>query len=490
MKSLNLDKYLLDSYYLQYPKDIEIKHITFNSKLVRKNSIFVAIKGFKQNGNDYIDEAIKNNASLIVSEDLPTTNIKEAGFLVVKNARLALSFLSRMVYNFPDKKLKIIAITGTDGKTSTSFYTYSLLKSLNYKVGLICTTNLDTNGELVDSPYRQSTPDSNILFQLLDECVVSNKEYVIIEATSHALSKEFNRLSDIKFDACIITTITNEHLDFHKTRENYINTKLNIIEKLKSNGFLVTTNKNKELDKCIEKAKASSRDYYILEKEFIPFIEQNNILKPISIFYNEKEYNTNIYFDIFINNVLLAALLISKLTKIALEDILSNIINIEDIKGRFNIINNNINRLIIIDFAHTADAFNKIFSQMLIEKRKIITVFGCGGERDINKRYDMGKIAAQYSDIIVLSEEDPRFEDNIAIMHDIEKGILSIDKKCNYYCINNRNEAINKALRLSNENDILLFLGKGHETSIERKGIKYPYNEKTVIKEEIKKIYG
>jgi len=489
MKSFNLDTYLVDSFYLQYPSDIEVTSINYNSKNVSKNSIFVAIKGFKVDGNDYIDEAVKNGASIIVSEILPKKTYKKVGYLIVKDARNSLSILSQVLYNFPDKKLKLIGITGTDGKTSTAFYTYKLLKQLNYNVALICTTNIDIGEKLQQSPYRQSTPDANILFSLLDKCVKNKMEYVIIEATSHALSKKFNRLAFIEFDAAIITTITSEHLDFHKTKENYIQTKLSIINRLKDNGFLISTQKNKELNNTINRAKSLDKDYYILEKEIQYNIIENDILSLISFFYNKKKYVSNIYFETLFSNALLSILTINKLLNIKIETLLEKLEFISEIKGRFNIIENSINRLIIVDFAHTSDSFEKILSYLSKSNRNIITLFGCGGERDKAKRYNMGKIAQIYSNVIILSEEDPRFEDKNIIMGDIAKGILSQKKDAKYYCINDRKLAINKALKISKENDILLFLGKGHEKSIERNGKKIFYDEIKIIKEELNKIY-
>ena len=489
MKSFDLDEYLSDSYYLQYPIDIEVTSIFFNSKLVKKNSIFVAIKGFKVDGNNYIEDAIKNGASLIVSDMLPTKNYDNVGFLIVKNARIALAKLSQKIYNFPDKKLKIIGITGTDGKTSTSFYTYSLLKELNYKVGLICTTNIDIKNTIEPSPFRQSTPDANILFQLLDQCVKNNKEYVVLEATSHALSLFFSRLADIELEASIITTITHEHIDFHKTEEEYINAKLSIIDRLKENGFLITTKNNKQFDKCINKTKEANKKYYVVEDLIKYEILNNNTLDKKIIKFEDKTYPTNINLEVFISNALLAVLCINKLTSISFDKILNKLIKVNQINGRFNFIQNNIDRTIIVDFAHTSDAFNNLFSQIKKTNKRIIALFGCGGERDLEKRYEMGKIAGLFCDIIVLSEEDPRFEDNNKIMADIEKGIINSNKEIELYKINNRYKAIEKVFEISKKNDILLFLGKGHETSIEREGIKYPYNEIQLINEVIKKLY-
>jgi len=490
MDSFNLDKYLIGSYYYQYPIDIEVSSITFNSKEVIKKSIFVAIKGFNSDGNNFIDEAIKNGASLIITDTLPSKEYKDVGILIVKAPRQALSLISRRLYNYPDKQLKIIAVTGTDGKTSTSFYIYSLLKLLEFKVGLINTAYLDTTDKLIPSPYRQSTPDSNILFKLMRECADNNKEFLVLEATSHALSPFFNRLADINIDIAVISTITHEHLDFHKSEENYLQTKLSIIDILKEDGIFITTKNNNQLENCIKRAKERKKKYYIVEDEINYKTITNNQLKPIIIKYLNKEYITSIYLPIFISNLALATLCVNKITNIQIEDIFSLFHKIDQIVGRFNIIENEIDRTLIIDFAHTGDAFIKVLSDLKKLNKRIIVLFGCGGERDTSKRYEMGKIAAQYCDIIFLSEEDPRFEDNNKIMDDIERGIKDINSSLILYKISDRVKAIEKAISISKKNDIILFLGKGHETTIERKGIKYPYDEKNTINEVIKNIYG
>ncbi len=490
MDSFNLDKYLIGSYYYQYPIDIEVSSITFNSKEVIKKSIFVAIKGFNSDGNNFIDEAIKNGASLIITDTLPSKEYKDVGILIVKAPRQALSLISRRLYNYPDKQLKIIAVTGTDGKTSTSFYIYSLLKLLEFKVGLINTAYLDTTDKLIPSPYRQSTPDSNILFKLMRECADNNKEFLVLEATSHALSPFFNRLADINIDIAVISTITHEHLDFHKSEENYLQTKLSIIDILKEDGIFITTKNNNQLENCIKRAKERKKKYYIVEDEINYKTITNNQLKPIIIKYLNKEYITSIYLPIFISNLALATLCVNKITNIQIEDIFSLFHKIDQIVGRFNIIENEIDRTLIIDFAHTGDAFIKVLSDLKKLNKRIIVLFGCGGERDTSKRYEMGKIAAQYCDIIFLSEEDPRFENNNKIMDDIERGIKDINSSLILYKINDRVKAIEKAISISKKSDIILFLGKGHETTIERKGIKYPYDEKNTINEVIKNIYG
>ena len=490
MNSLNLDEYLYDSYYFQYPVDIEVTSITFNSKEVKAKSIFVAIKGFKVDGNNYIDEAIKNGASLIVTETLPSMPYNDVGFLIVKDARKALSTLSRVLFEFPDKKLKLIGVTGTDGKTTTAYITYKLMKSLNYKVGLISTTNIDTDNILLASPYRQSTPEAPYLFSLLEKCVLSGMEYVVIEATSHALSSFFSRLDGLEFDATIITTITQEHLDFHKSEIQYLKAKLNILAKLKDQGFLVTTKNNNKLNSCIQRAKELNKKAYIVEDVINYKIEENNELKPLSIIYKNTIYPTSFFLPIFISNALLSTLCVHILTKTPIENLLTNLKEINYIKGRFNIIENKINRTIIVDFAHTSDAFEKLLSHLSCLNKRLVILFGSGGERDVHKRCKMGKIAAKYSSTIVLSEEDPRDEDNIKIMNDIEKGIQKINKCAKVYKVDNRKEAIYKMFEISKVNDILLFLGKGHESSIERKGVKYPYDEAKTIKEVIKNIYG
>ncbi len=488
MNSLNLDEYLYESYYFQYPTVIDVTSITFNSKEVVNKSIFVAIKGFKSDGNNYIEEAIKNGASLIVTETLPTKEYKDVGFLIVKNARKSLAILSRILFDYPDEKLKLIGITGTDGKTSTCFITYQLLKNLGYKVGLISTTNIAVDNTLIDSPFRQSTPDSPVLFKLLRECVDNKIEYVIIESTSHALSSYFSRLSDIKFSCSIITTITQEHLDFHKDKDSYIKSKLKIIDKLKDDGIFISTKKNPYLNICLERAKKLNKKCIILEDIINYQISKLDTLSPINVLIDKKVYETNFYLPIFISNAMLSCLAINQLTNIKLKKIYSKLKLVDSIKGRFNIIENNIGRTIIIDFAHTSDAFEKVFSFLSTFNKKIIAIFGSGGQRDVEKRAKMGEVASRYCATIILSEEDPRYEDNNKIMQDIEQGINK--SNIQLFKINNRKDAIQKAFEISKLDDILVFLGKGHEQSIERNNIKYSYDEEKTIKEVIKIIYG
>lgn len=490
MNSFNLDKYLPQSFYFSSPVEKKITSIVFNSKEVKEKSIFVAIKGFKEDGNKFIDEAVENGAALIVTETLPKKRYKDVGFLIVKEARIALSILSRKLYNFPDKKLKIIGITGTDGKTSTALVTYNLLKSLNYKVGLISTTNIDSTNNLQPTPFRQSTPEANIVFKLLSECVTNNIEYVVLEATSHALSPYFSRLHGVQFDASIITTITHEHIDFHKSENSYINTKLNLIKMLKDTGVFITTKNNHHLNKCIEKAKELDREYYVVEEEINYRVNKEKELVPISLKYNKKTYKTNFHLPIFLSNALLAVLCINKLTLKPIDYLLQLLEGVKPIKGRFNVVDNSTNRTVIVDFAHTSDSFEKLLSSISFLNKRIITLFGCGGERDIEKRSKMGQVASLYSSIIILTEEDPRLEDNNKIMEDIEKGIQKTENNVKVIKENNRALAIRKAFKESKENDILLFLGKGHETTIERKGVKHPYDETEVVKEVIKNLYG
>jgi UDP-N-acetylmuramoyl-L-alanyl-D-glutamate--2,6-diaminopimelate ligase len=490
MNSLDLDKYLINSYYLQYPIDIDVTSISFNSKQVKNKGIFVAIKGFSVDGNSYIAEAIQKGASLIVSDVLPNKNYDDVGFLMVDNSRVALSSLSQKLYDFPDKKLKIIAVTGTDGKTSTAFMTYQLLLKNNYSVGLISTTNIDTDNQLIASPYRQSTPDANILFALLADCVDHGKEYVVLEATSHGLSPTFSRLSNIKLDAAIITTITQEHLDFHKSTQAYIESKLNIIKMLKPNGIFITTNKNNKLERCIQRAKLLKKDYLIVEDIIAYTIKEETSLKALTINIDNKTYSTNITLPIFISNALLAILCTNKITHTPLDTLFKNLSSMPQIKGRFNIIENNIGRYIIVDFAHTSDSFLKVFEKLKQMNKRIIALFGSGGDRDTLKRKQMGEVAATFCDIIILSEEDPRFEDNNVIMNNIEEGINQINKNVQTFKIDNRIEAIAKALEISEIDDILIFLGKGHESTIERCGIKYPFDEIKTINEVIRRLYG
>ncbi|MBK5200953.1 MAG: UDP-N-acetylmuramoyl-L-alanyl-D-glutamate--2,6-diaminopimelate ligase [Spirochaetaceae bacterium] len=477
---IKLQEYIPNSYFLEKPFSPIITSLCYDSREVEKDSVFFVFKGIHTNGYLFIDEAINKGATTIVCDSIPHSLVEGIGYLIVENTRSSFAIVSSYLWDRADKELKIIGISGTDGKSSTATYLYYFLKQFNYKVGLISTVYEDDGTGLKASTNRQSTPEANVLHKIFRTCVNNNIEYLILEATSHSLSSEMDRLNTLEFDLGIITTITSEHLELHKTIDSYIDAKCNLIRKLKDRAYFISTLDNPHLKECLQVAK--NHPIFVLKRDLNYTIKQENEFSPIKIIMNNKSYISNLLVDVFITDALLAAKAASILTNIPLEIILNNLDKLETIKGRFNIIDNPFNFTAIVDFAHTGDALYHIVKHVKPKRGKLIALFGSGGERDICKRSQMGKIASSFCDIIIITEEDPRGESNEKISSDIKSGISG---DCIVYDISNRNEAINKAINIAKVGDVVLFLGKGHESSIQRKNEKIPWNEKEIVQKAI-----
>jgi UDP-N-acetylmuramoyl-L-alanyl-D-glutamate--2,6-diaminopimelate ligase len=472
---LILSKKIKDSKFLQLPSIETLKGLTFDSREVKIGYAFFSFQGIHTNGDLFIDNAIEKGATLIVCETSPLTLVEGIGYLIVKSSRTAFAIFNSYFYDRADKKLKIIGISGTDGKTTTSCYLYNLLKMNKIKCGLLSTVYQDDGSKLVKSKNRQSTPEANTLHSFFSDCISNNVEYVILEATSHSLSPQMDRLNNIKFDHCIITNITSEHLELHKSIENYVDAKCNLIRKLKQNGTFISTLDNIHLAECLKAAK--DHKTFILKKDLEYKLIKDSGLKSFKVEVADKIYNTNLHLDVFVSNALLACIACSIITKTPLDNSLKDIQNLMSINGRFDIIKSSLPFTCIVDFAHTADALYHIMSSVKPTGARLIAVFGSGGERDIIKRKQMGRVASTFCDIIIITEEDPRGESNLKIASDIKVGIDST--KC--YIIDDRLSAINKAIDIAKKNDILLFLGKGHESSIQRRFEQIPWNEASAV---------
>jgi UDP-N-acetylmuramoyl-L-alanyl-D-glutamate--2,6-diaminopimelate ligase len=476
-----LSEKVKNSKLIQAPSITKIEGICFDSREVKHSYAFFSFRGIHTDGNLFIDKAIKSGATFIVCESLPSILIEGIGYLLVESSRSAFAIFNSYFYDRADTKLKIIGITGTDGKTSTACYLYHLLKMNGIKCGLLSTVYQDDGSSLIKSKNRQSTPEANILHSFFKDCLTNGVEYLVLESTSHSLSPQMDRLNGIEFEHCIITNITSEHLELHKNIKNYVDAKCNLIRKLKTNGTFISTLDNIHLDECLKVAK--DHKTFILKKDLHYNLIKKGCIKPLQLEVGNKVYDTNMHLDVFVSNALLACIGSSIITKKPIEESFNNIKKLMNINGRFNIVETPLPFTCIVDFAHTANAFYQIMKSVKPTNGRLIAVFGSGGERDITKRSQMGKVASTFCDIIIITEEDPRGEDPNKIAEDIKNGI----DKTECYVIDNRIDAINKAINIASTNDVLLFLGKGHESSIQRKDSKIPWNEENVVKDELKK---
>lgn len=466
------------------PHSITIDTICQHSSRCNGNSVFFAFKGTHTNGSLYITEAIQNGAVCIISEQRIDKQLLGQVFcFTVENAHSVFARMCSAYYDHPQNHLTIIGVSGTDGKSTTCDYTYQLLKMQNIHAGVLTTVSIDDGQGKRDSPFRQSTPEPDALFCFLHTCVKSKVTHVVLECTSHGLSKKFDRLAGIFYDCAIITKVTSEHLEFHHSLEEYIQAKLNLVRFLKKDGIFITSTDNAKLT-LFENALAQDSRSIILGRDVdmrIEFMGYQGVVVEIL----KKRFHLPLLLPSLATNALLSAYCVSDLLGINVIDTISKIEQLKPVKGRMQLIENTLGLRIIIDFAHTADAYEGVFffAKRTSEGGDIIAVFGSAGERDTAKRSKMGKIANRYSQVIILTEEDPRGEGNRTIFNDLKHEM--INPRCKVLEIEDRKAAIEKALHIAQSGDTLLFLGKGHERSIERGKETIPWDEIETIKKAV-----
>ncbi len=459
-----------------------VESIAYDSRMVGKNSVFFALTGIHTDGHNYIDLAIKNGASAVFVSSMPEKTDSNVSYILVSDTRKAMSFFSASFYDYPAQKLKIIGVTGTDGKSTTVSFIYQLLNMLGSKAGFISTVEYDSKGKAEKNPYRQSTPEAPEIMKILSEMISNNFEYAVIESTSHGLSDKTSRLASIIYNAAILTNISHEHLEFHGTMGNYINDKVNLFRKTK--GFSVVNYDEPAKSFFIEAATVPVLYYSLNDSRADIYASSIDLSKSGSIFnvnYKKKQYHAELSMPgIFnIENFFAAALTVSKIANIDIAEIITLSKNIKAVIGRMDSVEMGQDFTVIVDYAHTPGAFKKIFPMIKKSVRnRLISVFGSAGERDIEKRAVQGKIASEYSDIIILTDEDPRGEEPIVILDQIESGITDSFKKSSVYKICDRQQAINKAINIAQPGDTILLLGKGHESSIIYKDKTVQWNEK------------
>lgn len=480
MKSLN--EILKNIKYLQVvgPTSMQINEIQFDSRKLAKNDLFVAVSGTQNDGHQFIDAAIKLGARCIVCEQMPHVLNKETCYIQVKNSAHTLGLLASAFYNFPSKKLKLVGITGTNGKTSTVTMLFNLFRSLGYSVGLLSTVVNKINEKEIASTH--TTPDPLQLNALLAQMVEAGCEYCFIEVSSHAIVQE--RIAGLQFTGAVFSNITHDHLDFHKTFEAYIKAKKKFFDDLNKNAFALYNIDDKNGSVMVQNSKAKKCSYAlrnladykvrIIENRFdgllleicgmevwIPLVGSFNAYNILAVYATAME---------------LGADSIETLT------ILSKIKTAE---GRFETMVSKDDKVAIVDYAHTPDALKNVLETIQEIRQygqQIITVVGAGGNRDPLKRPEMGRIAAALSDKVILTSDNPRNEEPEGIIKQMEAGVNSVDQH-KVISITNRREAIKTACLLAGKGSILLIAGKGHEKYQEIKGVKHHFDDKEQLTE-------
>ena len=440
--------------------NIAVEHVVYDSRKAGKFTMFVALKGTKLDGHDYIENAIKHGADSVLCEDLPDIIDDNVTYVQVKDSALALGILAANFYDNPSEKLKMIGITGTNGKTTSATLLYNLFRLLGFKVGLISTVENKIHNEVIDSTH--TTPNSLDLNHLLDKMVKKGCTYVFMEVSSHAVDQK--RISGVQFDVGVFTNITRDHLDYHKTFDNYISAKKAFFDQLSSNAYALVNSDQKHHESMVLDTKAKVISYGINSVCDHKGRILENRFDGMTIDIDNVEICTNLIGDFNVYNLLVAYSVAIILSQDKM-DVLTTLSNLSAPEGRFqhNVSNGNITA--IIDYAHTPDALEnvlKTIKNIRTGKEMVITVFGCGGDRDKGKRPLMAKIASELSDQVIFTSDNPRTEDPESIIADMEEGVDSKELK-KVLSISNRKEAIKTACSMAHKGDILLIAGKGHE---------------------------
>lgn len=457
-------------------KDVQINQIEFDSRKVCQGTLFVAQRGVVSDGHNYLDSAISNGAVAVVVEELPQNINDEVVYIQVENSSYALGILAKNYFHDPSSKLKLVGITGTNGKTTTATLSYDLFSSLGYCCGLISTIV----NKIADKnfPTERTTPDVLSLNKLLLEMVEAKCEFVFMEVSSHAVVQY--RIAGLSFFGGVFSNITHDHLDYHKTFTNYINAKKGFFDSLSSEAFALTNIDDKNGEKMVESTKAQKYTYSLSRLADYKTKIVENCFEGLLLNINGKDVNTMLVGRFNAYN-LTAIYAIARLCGLDDQETLVGLSKLKAAAGRFEPHYLKNGATAIVDYAHTPDALDNVLSTInsIRTTGVLVTVVGCGGDRDKTKRPQMASIAQKGSDILILTSDNPRTESPESILKDMNSGINDFDK---VFTITDRREAIKLAAQLTKgKGDIILIAGKGHETYQEINGVKYHFDDKEEV---------
>lgn len=467
--------------------DIPVQSICFDSRLVKSGDVFVAVKGTLSDGHDFISKAIAQGAVAIVGEQQPENWSSEIPFIQVSNSAKALGIMAANFYGNPSAKLHLVAITGTNGKTTTATLLFQLFRSMGYATGLLSTVHNQINEEVI--PATHTTPDALALNQLLAEMVKKGVTHCFMEASSHAIVQE--RMAGLQLAGGVFTNITHDHLDYHKTFDEYIKAKKKLFDELPASAFALSNIDDKRGMVMMQNTKARKATYGLRSVCEFKGKVLSNTFQGLELEID----NTNVWFMLigdFNAYNLLAAYSVASLLEEPQDEILTHLSTVKSAQGRFEIVEPGAEITGIVDYAHTPDALEnvlKTIANIRTGNEKVITVVGCGGNRDKAKRPLMAEIASKWSDKVILTSDNPRDEDPETIIKEMQVGVSPSNFR-KVLSITDRKEAIKTAVSLAQPGDIILVAGKGHETYQEIKGIKHDFDDRKVLSELIRIIFG
>lgn len=458
----------------------EVSELVFDSRKVTENSLYIAMRGTVVDGHSFIASSVEKGAKTIVCEEFPENLDENVTYVKVKDSSKALGQLASNFYGNPSEKLKLIGVTGTNGKTSVSTLLFDVFKNLGYDSALLSTVEIRIGEKVI--PATHTTPDVITTNKILAQAVEEGCEFAFMEVSSHGIAQ--NRIEGLYFKIAGFTNLTHDHLDYHKTFDEYLKTKKRFFDELQDTAVAITNVDDKNGNVMLQNTKATKKSYALktmadyhgrlLEVDF------NGML----LNFNGKEFWTTLTGKFNVYNLLLVFGIASELGFDS-DEILQAISKLKRVSGRFETFKSDGGIFFIVDYAHTPDALENILdsiNDIRTKNERLITVFGCGGDRDHAKRPEMGNIATKKSTLAIITSDNPRTEDPAAIIKEIEAGVEP-QNFSKYTSIPDRREAIKMAIKFAEPKDIVLVAGKGHENYQEINGVKHHFDDKEVINE-------
>ena len=461
--------------------NIDMKGLHIDSRNVKRADCFIALKGTKTDGQEFIASAIEKGATAIICEAMPSVIHEAVTYVQVDSAAEAAGYMSHNFYGEPSLKLKLVGVTGTNGKTTIATLLWKLFTALGYKCGLISTVKNQIGEKIIEATH--TTPDAVTINALLKQMVDDDCAYVFMECSSHAIHQ--GRITGLQFAAALFSNITHDHLDYHKTFDEYIRVKKSWFDKLPSTAFAISNADDKRGAVMLQNTNA--KKYFYSLKTMADFKGKilDNSLEGLHMTLNEKEVYFRLIGEFNAYNLLAvygAAVCLGE----EKDQVLQLLSSLDGAEGRFDYMVSKKEKIKgIVDYAHTPDALLNVLATIKNLRQgneQVITVVGCGGDRDKTKRPVMAEVACEYSDKVILTSDNPRSEDPLEILKDMQAGVNAAAKK-KVISIADRKEAIKTAVSLANTDDIVLIAGKGHEKYQDIKGVKHDFDDKKILNE-------
>ena len=464
---------------------VGVNAIDFDSRKIINGDLFVAIKGTVADGHKFIDVAIKNGAASIICETLPDNLVDGISYIEVDNSSKALAIIASNYYNTPSENLRLVGVTGTNGKTTVASLLYQLFKKAGYKVGLLSTVKIMVDNTQYKATH--TTPDSLTINKYLSEMNAAGVEFCFMEVSSHGIHQY--RTEGLHFEGGIFTNLSHDHLDYHNSFAEYRDVKKKFFDELSSKAFALVNVDDKNGLVMLQNTKA--RKYTFALKQYADYKSQilENQFGGLLLKVNDSEVWTRLIGNFNAYNVL-AIYATAELLGLEKVEILRLISDLESVSGRFQYLISNEKITAIVDYAHTPDALKNVLetiNSIRTKNEELITVVGCGGDRDKTKRPKMGHIATALSTKVIFTSDNPRSEDPDAILKDIEKGVEPQNYK-KALTISDRKQAIKAACQMAQPNDIILIAGKGHENYQEIKGERFDFDDYKIVQELLKQL--